>query len=136
VYKRQVYTNTHTYNSNILYGLDGKPNYDIDYDTLYDGLDMDVDNDGRDNILDIELKGLVARTEEIIATKKWTADANDGSLMGKVRYKAGGFNSFRLIAQAYWNSHSPISPVLKDMLVKNGSLQKYSWDFNYLDTFY
>ncbi len=131
-----VYTNVSTYNSNILYGEDNKPNYDIDYDTLYDGLDMDVDNDGKDNIIDINLKTLVARTEEILKSKKWTADPNDTSLIGKIRYKAGGLTSFRLISQAYWNSHSPISPVLKDMLTKDGSIQKYSWEYNSLNAFY
>lgn len=131
-----VYIHINTYNRSILYDASGKASYDIDYDTLSDGLDMDVDNDGRDNIVDVDLKSLVSQIKDIISTGKWTANSDSNSLMDKFKYESGGFTSFRLITQAYWNLHSPISPVLKDMLVKENSNLKYSWDFNSSDAFY
>jgi len=131
-----ICTHVNTYNRNILYGSDNKPNYDTDYDTLFDGMDMDVDNDGKDNLVDIDIKELVTEVEKILDSGKWSADVNDTSLIGRIKYKAGGITSFRLISQAYWNMHSPISPVLKNMLTKDGSIGKYSWDYVSLDAYY
>ncbi len=131
-----IYAHFNTYNRNILYDSNGKVNYDLDYDTLRDDLDMDVDNDGKDNIMDIDLKKLVAQVKEIVESKKWTADIEDSSLQGQIRYKVGGFTSFRLLSQAYSNIHSPISPVLKDMLTKDGSIEKYSRIYDSQGAFY
>lgn len=131
-----LFAHFNTYNKSILKDSNENSNYDIDYDSLSDGLDMDVDNDGKDNILDIELKHLVSQVEAIIDSKKWAADPEDHTLWGKIKMEYGGISSYRLISQAYWNLHSPISPVLKNMLNQDGTLSGYSWDFDSKDTFY
>jgi hypothetical protein len=125
-----------TYNQNVLYGTNNKPNNDIDYDTLYDGNDMDVNSNGKDNIVDVDIKNLVTQVKKISDSKKWTANASDNSIVEKIKFQAGAMTSFRLISQAYWNLHSPVNPVLRDMLIKDGTIQGYESDYNLLDTFY
>ncbi|MBU1120149.1 metal-dependent hydrolase [Patescibacteria group bacterium] len=131
-----TYAHFNTYNRSILRDINGKVNVDIDMDGVYDAHDMDIDNDGKDNILDIDLKNLVPQVKTILESGKWTADSTMTNLDGKVRYSYGGMTSFRLISQAYFNIHSPISPVLKDMLMKDGSIEGYSSEYDAQNAFY
>jgi len=125
-----------TYNRSILRDINGKANPDIDTDGIYDAYDMDVDNDGKDNILDIDLKNLVPQVKTILESGKWTADSKSTKLADEFKYEYGGMTSFRLISQAYFNIHSPISPVLKDMLLKDDSLQGYYSEYDAQTAFY
>jgi hypothetical protein len=104
-----IYGHLNTYNRSILRDVNGKVVNDIDGDAIFDAYDMDVDNDGKDNIMDIELKNLAKQVSTVIESGKWTANKDDGSLMGKIKLEYGGMTSFRLISQAYFNIHSPIS---------------------------
>lgn len=131
-----TYAHFNTYNRSILRDINGKVNVDIDTDGVYDAHDMDIDNDGKDNILDIDLKNLVPQVKTILESGKWTADSTMTTLDGKVRYSYGGMTSFRLISQAYYNIHSPISPVLKDMLMKDESIDGYTAEYDSKTAFY
>lgn len=131
-----VYSHFNTYNRSILRDINGKVNVDIDTDGMFDGYDMDIDNDGKDNILDIDLKNLVPQVKTILESGKWAADSESTKLVDKFKYEYGGMTSFRLISQAYYNIHSPISPVLKDMLLKDDSLKGYSSEYDALTAFY
>ncbi|HAM96349.1 TPA: hypothetical protein DCP76_00910 [Patescibacteria group bacterium] len=131
-----AYAHFNTYNRSILRDINGKVNVDIDTDGVFDTYDMDIDNDGKDNILDIDLKNLVPQVKTIIESGKWTADSESTKLGDEFKYAYGGMTSFRLISQAYFNIHSPIPPVLKDMLMKDGSIDSYYSEYDAQDAFY
>lgn len=98
-----------TYNRSYLYDSRGKQNYDIDYDGLKDDEDLDVDNNWKGNIIDIELDRLINEIKDILNSNK-LASYNRNS----IEYLFGGFDSYRVISQAYFNLHSPIEPVLQN----------------------
>lgn len=131
-----TYAHFNTYNRSILRDINGKVNVDIDTDGMFDAHDMDMDNDGKDNILDIDLKNLVPQVKTILESGKWTADSKSTKLVDKFKYEYGGMTSFRLISQAYYNIHSPISPVLRDMLMKDGSIDSYTAEYDSQTAFY
>jgi len=131
-----TYAHFNTYNRSILRDTNGKVNYDIDWDGVFDSYDMDIDNDGKDNIIDIDLKDLVLQVRTTLESGKWTADSSITNLDEKVRYSYGGMTSIRLISQAYFNIHSPISPVLKDMLMKDESIDSYTSEYDSQTAFY
>ena len=120
-----IFFSTQTYNKSYMYDSSGKENYDVDMDGLYDKKDMDIDNDGTDNIVDIDLKKLTQEVKDI---------SNSGKLAsfdtGSIQYMFGGFNSYRLLSQAYFNISSPIEGVLKNT-VKD---REYTTKINYADT--
>jgi len=131
-----MYANFGTYNQSMLRDVNGKTVKDIDSDGVFDAYDMDVDNDGKDNILDIDLKTLVPQVKTVLESGKWTADSQSTTLVNKFKYGYGGMTSFRLISQAYSDIHSPISPVLKDMLMKDGSIDSYDAEYDAQNAFY
>lgn len=120
-----IFFSTKTYNNSYMYDSKGKENYDVDMDGLHDKRDMDIDNDGIDNIVDIDLKKLTAEVKNI---------SNSGKLAsfdtGSIQYMFGGFNSYRLLSQAYFNISSPIEGVLKNTVKERG----YTTKINYEDT--
>ncbi len=131
-----TYAHFNTYNRSILRDINGKVNVDIDTDGQFDGYDWDIDNDGKDNILDIDLKNLVPQVKTILESGRWTADSGSTKLVDRFKYGYGGMTSFRLISQAYYNIHSPISPVLKDMLMKDESIDSYTAEYDSQEAFY
>jgi inner membrane protein len=104
-----------TYNKSYLYDSNGEQIYDTDYDGLEDSDDLDVDNDWKGNIIDIELDKLVTEVKNILNSRK-LASYNKNS----VEFLLGGFDSYRVISQAYFNLHSPIEPVLRNHSQKPG----------------
>lgn len=120
-----VFFSTQTYNKSYMYDNNGKANYDVDMDGLYDKRDMDIDNDGTDNIVDIDLKELTQEVKDI---------SNSGKLASfdtsSIQYMFGGFNSYRLLSQAYFNISSPIEGVLKNTVRE----REYTTKINYVDT--
>ena len=120
-----IFFSTQTYNKSYMYDGSGKENYDVDMDGLYDKKDMDIDNDGTDNIVDIDLKELTQEVKDI---------SNSGKLAsfdsGSIQYMFGGFNSYRLLSQAYFNISSPIEGALKNTVKERA----YTTKINYVDT--
>ena len=120
-----IYSSFNTYNKSIPLDSNNNLSYDIDHDFVIDDIDKDVDNDGTDNILDVDIKELVAQVNEIVATSKWTAYA-DSPIIAKYKNIYGGFTSYRLLSQAYFNLHSPITPVLWNQAVIDGDISGYT----------
>ncbi len=117
-----IFFSTQTYNKNKMYDSNGKENYDVDMDGLYDKKDMDIDNDGVDNIVDIDLKKLTQEVKDISESGK-LASFNTGS----IQYMFGGFDSYRLLSQAYFNISSPIEGVLKNTVKEREYWTKLSY---------
>jgi hypothetical protein len=120
-----------TYNSSYMYDLNGDINYDIDFDTLKDSQDMDVDNDGIDNFNDVE-KSEVSKTARNIVESNKLAEGGSKSFVRDIKHAFGALNSYDLILQTYFDLHSPIGPVLKDHY-KTGS---YSFIYSNADFLY
>lgn len=117
-----VFFSTQTYNQNKMYDSKGKENYDVDMDGLNDKKDMDIDNDGVDNIVDIDLKKLTKEIKDISESGKLASfDTNS------IQYTFGGFNSYRLLSQAYFNLSSPIEGVLKNTVKEREYWTKLSY---------
>jgi hypothetical protein len=97
---------------------DGTINYDIDYDRLIDSDDMDIGNNGKNNILKANSVDISDSALNIVNSHKWTANP-------KIHYSFGGFDAYRLVSQTYFDAHLPIEPVLNDYIVKNSEQKKY-----------
>lgn len=126
-----IYVDVNTYNRSYMYDSKGVINYDTDYDGLKDSEDMDVDNDGKDNIVDISTERLVQSTKNIVESKKWTT-SEDGSY----RYILGGLDSYRLVSQAYFDIHSSIEPVLNDLYSRENGFNKYAYEYDHEEYLY
>ncbi|HOV34691.1 MAG TPA: metal-dependent hydrolase [Candidatus Dojkabacteria bacterium] len=113
-----VIISQYTYNNSKMKGPDGSINYDIDYDRLIDSDDMDIGNDGKNNILKANSVDISDSALNIVNSHKWTANP-------KIHYSFGGFDAYRLVSQTYFDAHLPIEPVLNDYIVKNSEQKKY-----------
>lgn len=117
-----IFFSTQTYNKSNMYDSKGKENYDVDMDGLYDKKDMDIDNDGVDNIVDIDLKKLTQEVKDISESGKLASfDTNS------IQYMFGGFNSYRLLSQAYFNISSPIEGALRNTVTEREYWTKLSY---------
>ena len=129
-----VVMNTQTYNNSFL----GNSNrsyidYDIDFDTLRDMEDWDVDNDGIDNIKDANYENIVENTERIIETNKLAVGEVE-NITDQILLHYGGLNSYRLVSQAFYEAQSPIEPVIKDFYIKSLEEKSYIVDVDYMET--
>lgn len=124
-----LYTNLNTYNNCHLYAEDGTRNPDIDYDKIKDSIDMDVNNNCIDNITETDNTDLYESALEIINTHKWADNT-------KIKHIYGGFDSYRLISQIYYNLHSPIEPVLDNYYVKYIKATYNTNDLDYTELLY
>lgn len=122
-----------TYNKSLVFDTNNQLDHDWDRDFVIDTMDIDVDNDGTNNLMDIDIKELVTQVQNTINTSKWTA-YDDSKVISQYKKTYGGLNSFRLLNQAYYNMHSPISPVLWDQAVKDGVVSKYTDELSGLDS--
>ncbi len=126
-----MYLSLNTYNSTRMYGSDGKVNYDIDYDGISDKLDMDIGNTGKSNIEKADHGNVLDATLNIVNSGKWTNN-HSKDVFAKVKDFYGGFDSYRLIAQSYYDIHLPIDPVLRDYHNKKYGFKSYFYtDYDY-----
>jgi inner membrane protein len=128
-----IFMNLQTYNNSFL-AKSNKPyiDFDMDYDTLRDTEDWDVDNDGIDNILDSNTEELVENTRNIINSHKLVTEESD-KLSDKILLKYGALTSYRLVSQAFYEDSSPIEPVLKDFYINKLEDKKYTVTFDHPD---
>jgi hypothetical protein len=122
-----MYISSNTYNSTFMYGPDGEINYDIDYDGISDSMDMDVGNTGESNIQKANRIEILDSTIDIVNSNKWTHN-HENDLIAKIKYMYGGFDSFRIVAQAYYDNNLPITPVLNDFHIKQYGFKSYFYD--------
>lgn len=113
------YISLNTYNNNELYDSKQNVNYDIDHDRLSDIYDMNIGNYQTNNIQKAEKQKVSDSALNIVNSHKWTGT-------NKLKYALGGFNSYRVISQAYYDIHLPIEPVLTDYYLKEEN--KYTYD--------
>lgn len=130
-----IYMSFNTYNRSYMYDEDGQINYDVDYDTLEDGMDMDIGNDGRGNIEKANETELLDSTLKIVNSNKFTS-SNEKSIASRIKYKFGAFDSYRLISQAYFDTGLPIEPVLEDFNSKKYGFESYGSNLNYISLLY
>lgn len=119
-----------TYNRSYMYDIKGNINYDIDFDILIDTMDIDIGNSGKNNIQKALPEDILASAQKIVDSKKWTGEKNS-DLYSELRYKVGGFDSYRIISQAYYNIHLPIEAVLRDFSIRRDGFNGYSYNYDY-----
>jgi len=127
-----VFISINTYNNSYMYDENGRINYDTDYDRLQDQKDMDIGNDGSNNIMKANKKDVLDSTLDIINSKKWSVYGGN-SLTSNLKEKFGGLDSYRVISQAYYNIHLPIEPVLKDYAIKRDGFESYTKEYQYTE---
>ncbi len=126
-----MYISSNTYNSTYMYDEDGEINYDIDYDGVSDKEDMYVGNTGQSNIQKAKHTEVLDSTLDIINSKKWTSN-HENDLIAKIKYLYGGFDSYRIVTQAYYDINLPIGSVLTDFHIKQYGFESYFYDgYNY-----
>jgi hypothetical protein len=125
-----AYISFNTYNRMYMYDKNGEIHYDLDYDTFIDRMDMDVGNTGEDNIQKAKEIEILDSTLDVINSQKWTSKGNN-QLSSKLKYTLGGFDSYRIIAQTYYNINLPIEPVLRDSAIKRDGFISYSHQYDY-----
>lgn len=125
-----------TYNHSYMYDTNGNINYDTDYDTLRDDMDLDINNNGLNNLEDAQASLITNRARDISESGKLTLGRSKG-LVRDIKHLYGAMNSYDLILQTYYDAHLPISPILKDHYsTNNGYIHEYSSDkllYQYLD---
>ena len=122
-----MYVSLNMYNHTYMYAPNGEINYDIDYDSISNRLDMDIGNTGQSNIEKAININVLNGALDIINSNKWTLN-HDNDLIAQVKYIYGGFDSYRLVAQTYYNINLPISPELRDYYIKEYKFESYSYD--------
>ncbi len=122
-----MYISSNTYNSTYMYDSHGEINYDIDYDGVSDKEDMYVGNTGQNNLQRADHTEVLDATLNIINSNKWTSN-HENNLIARVRYIYGGFDSYRIVAQAYYDINLPIGPVLTDFHTKQYGFESYFHD--------
>ena len=90
----------------------GFPNYDIDNDHLIDTSDLDTNNDGKNNLQDVNYDLLVKDAYEIINSHKLTG-------YNRLALKIGGYDSSRIIFGAYAQQTKSAIPVLDNYMIVN-----------------
>jgi inner membrane protein len=130
-----IYTSINTYNRTYMYDKGKKINWDIDYDMQIDSMDMNVGNTKESNIQKAKDIYVLDSTLDIVNSKKWSTN-HTNSMISSVKYAVGGFNSFRIVSQAYYNIRLPIEPVLKDFSIKKDGFNSYRYDYDYPNLLY
>lgn len=128
-----IYVLLNTYNRSYMYDQDGKIQYDADYDTLKDTLDMDIGNVGKDNITQAKAEDLLVSALDIINSKKWASSKDSKDLTTRLKYRFGAHDSYRIVSQAYYNVNLPIGPVLRDYAIKRDGFISYSYEYDYTE---
>lgn len=128
-----IYISSNTYNRSYMYDSEGYINYDIDYDTLKDSLDMDVGNTGKDNIQEAKSEDIFESAYDIVNSGKWAGQKGSEDLLSSLRYIVGAHDSLRIVSQAYYNNHLPIGPVLRDFAIKRDGFISYSYEYGYTE---
>lgn len=118
-----IYITLNTYNHSA-HRNDIHSTYDIDMDRVADSRDLDTDNDGVNNIDDVDISQLKKDIKRVSQLNVYT----DKNILFK---QFGGFNSYRLISQSFFEQNNAIEPVLRDNYRKTNDNYSYSLDFSY-----
>jgi hypothetical protein len=114
-----------------MYDDKGELDYDIDHDGVSDKVDMYVGNTDLNNLQSADHTEVLDATLDIVNSNKWT-DNHGNDLVARVKRLYGGFDSYRIVAQTYYNIHRPIDPVLRDYYIKKEGFESYFYsDYDY-----
>jgi hypothetical protein len=114
-----------------MYNEDEEIDYDIDYDGISDKVDMYIENSGLNNLQSADHTEVLDATLDIVNSNKWTNN-HENDLIAEIKYLYGGFDSYRIVAQAYYNIRRPIGPVLRDYYIKKKGFESYLYnDYDY-----
>lgn len=125
-----VYVSLNTYNKAIHF-KNGIVVYDEDFDTIVDYQDSDTNNDGIDNIRSLQKRRFAEDVKNILEGEYLTSSGD--TLWSKYIHLYGGFNSYRVISQAYFEQNMPIEPVLRDFALKEYNILEYNIPHKYSD---
>jgi hypothetical protein len=103
---------------------------DKDYDGILDRYDLDTNGNGIYNIYEVD-KEKVATFVEEISNSRYIATTKKN-----ISYYYGGFNSYRVISQAYFEQNLAIEPILKEYVKTKYDIQEYTMDISYPDILY
>jgi hypothetical protein len=120
-----IFMNLNTYNQTFEL-RNGSIMYDEDFDSVLDSKDIDSNNNGLNNLEDVEI-GLVKDNAKRILNEGGYTDS-----IPLFRYW-GGLNSYRLVSQSFFEVNKSIEPVLNDYYRKVSGDYNYSPDFMYED---
>lgn len=104
---------TQTYNNGLRYDENHDVTEDLDYDTIKDTYDYDVNDNDINNIDEAVSSHLASSAEGIVDSGKMAVPQTNLSTEQKILYKYGAFNSYRIVSQAYFENDLPIEPVLE-----------------------
>jgi hypothetical protein len=121
-----IYMSFNTYNRSYMYDYEGKRNYDVDRDALGDSMDMDIGNTGKSNLEKVDEVQLLDEVLDIVNSNRWSAYGASG-----LKRLYGGFDSYRVVSQAYFNVHLPFEPVLRDYSIKRDGFDSYDKRYEY-----
>lgn len=127
------YMNLNTYNM-ASHFENGSKIYDTDFDGVMDKYDSDVGNLGKNNILRVDSKEMVYFVEEI-STNKYLV-TNNSSRFTRISSYWGGFDSYRVISQAFFEQNLPIEPVLREYAQVTYGLKGYKREISYSQLLY
>lgn len=128
-----IFMNLNTYNK-ASHFVKNSMVLDKDYDKIHDRYDWDTDGDGVSNILEIDREEMITFIKSI-STGRYLV-SSDVSFLNKIASSFGGFNSYRILSQAYFEQNLALEPVLIDYFRKENSLDGYSMEMSYIDTLY
>ena len=128
-----MYVSLNTYNKSIHFE-NGIAVYDMDFDSIIDYQDADTDNDRRDNIRSVDKSRFSTDVRNILEGEYLTSSGD--TLWSKYIHLYGGFNSYRVISQAYFEQNLPIEPVLRDFALKEYNIREYNIPQKYSNLLY
>ncbi len=123
-----VYMNLNTYNKAYQFE-NGIKLHDTDYDGIKDRFDTDTNNNGVNNILEVNRSEMVTFIKSISDGKYLVTNTND--TVDKIKYGFGAFGSYRLISQTFFDQNLPIEPVLIQYAKTKYNIQGYNIDIPY-----
>ena len=120
-----IFMNLNTYNQTSEL-RNGSLMHDEDFDSVVDSKDLDSNNNGLNNLEDVEIELIKENAKRILNEGVYTDN------ISILRYW-GGLNSYRLVSQSFFEVNKSIEPVLNDYYKKVSGDYNYSPDFKYED---
>jgi len=107
---------------------------DSDYDQILDKQDPDTNGNGIYNIYEVDKEKIATFIEKISNDRYFSTNSN--TLVEKIKYTFGAFNSYRVISQAYLEQNLAIEPILREYTKTKYNVHKYSITLDYPSTLY
>jgi hypothetical protein len=128
---------TQTYNNGLLYDEDNNVSEDVDYDSVRDVYDYDVNDNDVNNIDEAISSHLASSAEAIMDSGKLTVPQKKNlNSLEKILYRYGGMDSYRIISQTYFENELPIEPVLEKEVKNRMETKSYDIEFEEVEELY